>query len=246
MQIIEDKCTGCLKCIDYCSVGAIAKVPGERLAKIDEDECVECGVCKRAGVCLTEALFMPELTFPRTLRAEFSDPSVSHPSTGGGGRGTEEMKTNDVTGRYPRGHIGMAVEMGRPGVGARLSELEKVAMALARLGVHFEKQNPVYYLYEDPTTGKVKDEVKNEKVLSAIIEFGTTADRIPAILDTLREVQKQVKTVFSVDMCSLIEPDGTIPAEKVAREAGAALRPNGKNNIGLGRPRFDFFAGVKS
>jgi len=119
-------------------------------------------------------------------------------------------------------------------------------MALAKLGVHFEKQNPVYYLYEDPTTGKVKDEVKNEKVLSAIIEFGTTADRIPAILDTLREVQKQVKTVFSVDMCSLIEPDGTIPAEKVAREAGAALRPNGKNNIGLGRPRFDFFGGVKS
>ncbi len=241
MEIVAERCTGCLKCIDYCSVGAIAKVPGQRLADITEDECVECGACKRSGVCLTDALFQPELQYPRRLRAEFSDPSVSHPSTGGGGRGTEECKTNDVTGRYPRGHIGMACEMGRPGVGARLYELEKVAMALAKLGVEFEQQNPVYYLYEDPSTGKVKDEVRNEKVLSAIIEFGTTPEKVPAILETLRQVQKEVKTVFSVDMCSLIEPDGSIPVEQIAREAGAVLRPNGKNNIGLGRPRFDFF-----
>ncbi|MCL4535220.1 MAG: 4Fe-4S binding protein [Bacteroidetes bacterium] len=241
MKVLVEKCTGCLKCIDYCSVGALSKVPGKRLAVVDEDECVECGICKRSGACLTDALFQPEMEWPRRLRAEFSDPTVTHPSTGVGGRGTEEMKTNDVTGRYPRGHVGMAVEMGRPGVGARFYDLEKVQMALARLGVHFEQANPVTALVEDPKTGKLRKDVLNEKVLSAIIEFGTTPDKVPAVLETLRRVAQEIDTVFSLDMCSLIEPDGSVPVRDIALKAGATLRPNGKNNLGMGRPAFQFF-----
>jgi hypothetical protein len=42
-------------------------------------------------------------------------------------------------------------------------------------------------------------------------------------------------------MCSLMEPDGSVPVQKTAVEAGATLRPNGKNNLGMGRPAFQFF-----
>jgi hypothetical protein len=137
--------------------------------------------------------------------------------------------------------VGMAAELGRPGIGARLRDLEKVAMVLARLGAKFEPHNPVYHLYSNPETGKLKDEVLNEKVLSAIIEFGTTPDKVPEILLSLREIAQEVDTVFSLDLTSLVEPDGSIPVEEVARAAGAQLRPNGKNNVGLGRPRHKFF-----
>jgi hypothetical protein len=146
------------------------------------------------------------------------------------------MKTNDVTGRYPRGKVGIAAEVGRPGIGTRLRELEKITTAMAALGVTFEKDNPVYALFDNPATGKLKEELLGEKVLSVVFEFSTTPDKVPVVLTNLQKVSKQVNTVFSVDMCSLLESDGTCAAEEAAREAGFEIRPNGKDNIGLGRP----------
>jgi len=217
-------------------VEAIKEDPEKGEVFIDEDECVECSACLRAGICESEAIWQPELDWPRRIRAEFSDPIVPHPHTSGGGRGTEEMKTNDVRGRYPRGVVGFAAELGRPGTGTRLRDVEKVAMAMAPLGVTFEKGNPTYALIADLATGKLKEEVLNEKVLSAIVEFGTTPDRVPSVLKALNEVSQQIDTVFCVDMISLLEPNGTCSAEGAAQSAGFEIRPNGKNNIGLGRP----------
>ena len=240
MKIDQDKCIACSECVDYCTVEAIKEDPATGEIFIDEDECVECGVCLRAGVCESEAIWQPEMDWPRRIRAEFSDPGVSHPSTGGGGRGTQEMKTNDVTGRYPRGMIGIAAELGRPGVATRFTDVEKVAMAMASLGVIFEEGNPVYGLITDKATGKLKEEVLNERALSAIVEFLTTPEKLPAVLKALKEVSQQLETVFSVDMISLLEPDGTCFAEDAARNAGFEIRPNGKNNIGIGRPLVKF------
>jgi len=235
VKIDQDLCCACLDCIDYCPVEAIKEVSKGEVV-IDEDECVECGCCLRADVCDTNAISQPEISWPRSIRKEFSDPTFTHPSTGVRGRGTSEMKTNDVTGRYRKGQVGIAAELGRPGIGARLTDLEKVTMAIAPLGVNFEKENPTYALMADPKTGKLKEEVLNERVLSAIVEFGTTPDMIPLVLKTLKEVSQKIDTVFSVDVCSLLEPDGTCPAEKAVQDAGFELRPHGKDNVGLGRP----------
>jgi NAD-dependent dihydropyrimidine dehydrogenase PreA subunit len=236
MIIEQDKCIACLECLDYCPMEAIKQNPENGEVFIDEDECVECGCCLKADVCPCDAISQPEMDWRRRLRAEFSDASVAHPLTGIRGRGTDEMKTNDVTGRYPRGRVGIAAELGRPGTGTRLKDVEKVIQAIVPLGVEFEKSNPTYALIADPATGKMKAEVLNEKVLSAIVEFSTTPDKVPPVLEALREVSQKVATVFSVNMCSLLEPDGTCPAEDIARSAGFEVRPNGKNNIGLGRP----------
>ena len=68
-------------------------------------------------VCPTAAFEPDELAWPRVVRRAFSDPRVPHESTGIEGRGTEEVKTNDVTGRVGLGEVGFTIEFGRPGVG---------------------------------------------------------------------------------------------------------------------------------
>jgi len=236
MKADEDKCTGCLDCIEFCPVGAIKEADVGGTVYIDQGECVECGVCLRVSCCEYEALWQPELEWPRILRAQFSNPGVAHPSTAIYGRGTDESKTNDVTGRYPRGAIGIATELGRPGIGTRLRDVETVARAVLPLGVEFEKDNPTYYLFEDLEQVRMRPDTLDERVLSAILEFKTTREKAPEVLKALHRVAGEVDTVISVNIGSKLEPDGTLPAEKAAIEAGFQIRPNGKSNLGLGRP----------
>jgi NAD-dependent dihydropyrimidine dehydrogenase PreA subunit len=236
MRINPDACVACMECVDFCSVEAIKKNAATGTVFVDEDACVECGVCRRADVCPADALWQPELKWPRRIRAEFSDPLRPHSGSGEAGRGTEEVKTNDVTGRYSKGRVGIALELGRPGVGTSLKDMEKVAMAVAAMGAVFVEKNPVYHLMADTKIGTFKEDVLNERILSAIIEFSTTPSNVPPMLRTLLEVSQKINTVFSVNMCSLLEEDGSCAAEEAVRNAGFKIRPNGKNNIGLGRP----------
>jgi ferredoxin len=266
MEIDKKKCVGCGNCHVVCTMGIIY-LDEDGKSVVNQDECVECFTCYRVlrneghrpwfvrairkvlslfrlgylaevDVCPTGALTSPQLEWPRSIRAVFSDPTTVHPCTGVSGRGTDEIKTNDVTGRLRKGEAGLVVEMGRPGIGAYFRDIEKVAMALAKLKPHFEKENPVTQLMVNPETGKFKDEVLNEKVLSAIIEIKTTLERIPEFLHTLEKVQKEVDTVISVGIASKCLSDGTIPHEEWVRRAGYNLSTNGKTNIGLGYPLF--------
>ena len=204
---------------------------------IDEDECIECSVCLRSGCCPTEALYQPELIWPRIVRKNFSDPLKIHPETRIPGRGTEEMKTNEVTGRYRWGMFGMAFELGRPGVGTRLVDVEKVAKALASLDVEFEENNPVTKLMVNRKKGLINPEVLEEKVLSAIVEFVAPADGLSKVLEVLDSVSREVNTVFSGDIITRVGPDGSVPYQTMMREMNRFLSINGKSNVGLGRPR---------
>jgi Pyruvate/2-oxoacid:ferredoxin oxidoreductase delta subunit len=242
MKIDKEKCIGCEECHPYCPVEAIAAVEweGKPVSEIDQDRCVECGSCyKRSGVCQVDAISMPALEWPRSIREHFSNPDVKHPLTSGKGRGTEEMKTNDLTGRYRRGIIGVAIEMGRPGVGTSVRDLQTVSMALARLGVAFEPLNPVAALMADTGTGKFKEDLLQERVLSAIIEFKIETGRLKGVLAAIKEIARQIDTVFSLDLISRVDADGDIPTTAVALEAGYSPRPNTKTNVGLGRPLFE-------
>jgi ferredoxin len=266
MEIDKKKCVGCGNCHAVCTMGVIYLEEDGKSA-VNQDECVECNTCYRVcrsegypswfvralrkvlslfrlgylaevDVCPTGALTPPQLDWPRSVRAVFSDPTTVHPGTGVPGRGTDEIKTNDVTGRLREGDAGLVIEMGRPGTGAYFRDIEKVAMALARLKPHFEKENPVTQLMVNPETGKIKEEILNEKVLSAIIEIKTRLEKIPEFLQALGEIQKELDTVISVGVASRCLADGSIPHEAWVRKAGYKLSPNGKTNIGLGRPLF--------
>ena len=266
MDIDKTKCVGCGNCHAICPMEAIS-LDVEGKSVINQDECVECSTCYRVlrdegypslfvgairrilgllslefmadvDVCPTGALDPPELEYPRSLRAAFSDPTVVHAGTGVGGRGTEEIKTNDVTGRLGKGEVGVVIELGRPGTGAHFRDVEKIAMALAPLMPNFEPFNPVTQLMVDTKTGKMKEQVLDEMVLSAIIEIKIKLDMIPEYLKLLETVQGEIDTVFSVGVASKCLVDGSIPHEKLVQDAGYELSPNGKTNLGLGKPLY--------
>jgi ferredoxin len=243
LRIDPAKCVGCGKCAFYCSMsGGIRYFERDKknLARIyyviEEDECVECNVCLRSGCCPTDALYQPFLDWPRIVRKNFSDPLKIHPETRVPGRGTEEMKTNEVTGRYRRGWYGMAFELGRPGVGTRFYDVERVAKALADLEVTFEENNPVTKLMVDRERGLINPEVLNEKVLSAIVEFMVPEGRLSRVFEVLDRVSQEIDTVFSGDIISRVAENGSIPYLSVIRRMERYISINGKSNVGLGRP----------
>ncbi len=244
MLIDREDCSSCGKCVPYCPMGAIVLHKKDRAkgikayAEIDSDECVECSVCFRANVCLTNALKEEKLAWPRSLRKAFSDPLIIHEGTGIPGRGTEEMKTNDVTGRFRDGYIGIGLEMGRPGIGARLSEIEKVTKRLVKMGIELETQNPLTQLIADKATGELPKDVLKEKVLSAIVEFTVPIKRAQEVFFAVKEVADEIDTVFSLDLICKVAPDGKIPIIAEIEKAGLTRSANGKINVGLGRPLY--------
>ena len=173
MEIDRDTCVGCGQCLPYCPVGAITMDDG--ISQVDLDECVECGNCLRSAHCPTDAIYQQDLVYPRTVRSLMSDVLTIAEESQISGRGTEEMKTNEVTGRFQLGGAGIAIEVGRPCLGTRLSDVEKIAQAVAKLGVSFEPQNPVTSMMSDESTGKFRDDLLNERVLSAINNSGSSS-----------------------------------------------------------------------
>lgn len=234
MRIIPEKCDGCMKCVPFCSSAAIRRF--EKKCSIDEDTCVECYVCLKSEICPNRAFEEVRLEWPRILRHIFSAPFAAQKGTGViDGRGTDEMKTNDVTNRYHPGEVGFCVDVGRPGIGTTFEDVEKISMAVARVGVKFEPMNPVFQLMADSITGRLRGDIKKERVLSCILEFKIDETRLLSVIDALKEVGGNINTVFSVGCISRCRPDGTVPVKDLLDQAGVFYRPNGKVNVGLGR-----------
>ena len=242
MKIDQETCAGCGACVAYCPMEAIIfhkKEKGKNrkaYAEIDRDECVKCSVCFKAKVCPTEAILDEPLQWPRILRRAFSDLFHEHKGTNVPGRGTEEMKTNEVTGRFKDGFIGVGLEFGRPGVGVRLGETEKAIKRLIPMGVVLEPLNPLTQLIDNPQTGDLKKDVKNEKVLSAIVEFIVPIEKAQEIFSLIKVIAMEIDTVFSLDLINKAGPGGDIPLVRELEKAGMDFSANGKVNVGLGRP----------
>jgi len=243
-------------------MGAISIDVTQNRAVINADECVECYTCYRGmsmenlnptlvrgirrllkafrlrfdpepDVCPTSAITPDELSWPRVVRRAFSDPIVPHESTGVHGRGTEEVKTNDVTNRVGIGETGYVIEFGRPTVGVRFRDIEKMTRALAKVGIEFEPKNPVTHMMTDRNTGKLRDDILNEKILSAIVEFKTRLENVPNVLRRVDEVSQTLDTVVSVGVSTRCDEQGNSALDSVLRDEGFDF-VRGKTNLGLG------------
>lgn len=236
MKVNQQLCIGCNKCVPFCPQGAIHVQ--EKKAYIDQEECVECGICVRQIQCPRNAFYEPEEVrqWPRSVRKVFGDPTEKHESTGVRGRGTEEVKTNDVTGRVKREEVGFALEFGRPSIGCRVRDVEVVTIPLAQMGIAFEPCNPLSSLV-DGETGIVHADVRDEKILSAIVEFTVPEARFEEVTATVYEAAKRcTDTVFSWGLVVRYAEDGTIPAATTLEKMGIKVPKNAKVNVGLGRP----------
>ena len=234
MRIDPDKCISDQACIPYCPVGAIKK--GDQSVYIDQDMCVECGDCTRAEVCPVDAIFSEAHPWPRSVREAFSNPLAEHKETRVPGRGTEEMKTNDVRGLFNKDIIGVACELGRPGVSTNFRDVEIVTMALAPAGMKFAEGNPVTTNMIDKTTGKMNPDLYNERAMSAIVEGEVPIEKLAAVIRAAKEASTKIDTVFSFEFISRPEDDRTLAMVKILDQEGLKYYPNGKFNLGLGRP----------
>ena len=264
MRINPDKCVACGNCTAVCPVGAIYIDPPLHRATINRDECVECYTCYNGlsqehlnpafvrtvrrvfqmmrvrfdpepDVCPTAAFEPDELTWPRTVRRAFSDPRVPHESTGVHGRGTEEVKTNDVSGRVQRGEAGFTIEFGRPGVGVWFRDIQKMCRALARAGVSFEKRNPVTSLMSDVSNGTIREDILDEKVLSAIVEIKVPVERVEEIVRLAWEIEREIDTVVALGVGARCDENGEENVvAPILEKLGYSLE-RAKTNIGLGR-----------
>jgi ferredoxin len=264
MKVNPRKCVACGNCTYVCPMGALSIDPLSRRATINRDECVECYACYNGmsqehlnpvlirllrgffhlirvrfdpepDVCPTAALEPEELAWPRLVRRAFSDPRVPHESTGVEGRGTEEVKTNEVTGRVKVGEAGFTIEFGRPGVGVRFHEIQTMCQALAEAGVSFEKKNPVTSLMTDPCTGTLREEILAEKILSAIVEIKVPVERVGEIICLIWTVEKNLDTVVAVGVSTRCGENGDETVVAPVLERLGYRLDRAKTNIGLGR-----------
>ena len=264
MRINPNKCVACGNCTYVCPMGAIYIDPAMKRATVDRDECVECYACfngmsqehlnptmvrtvrriaqfmrfrfdPEPDVCPTAAFEPEELVWPRVVRRAFSDPRVPHESTGVEGRGTEEVKTNDVSGRVQVGEVGFTIEFGRPGVGVRFHEIEKMTRALARAGVAFEKKNPVTTLLKDVSTGDIREDILDEKIMSAIVEIKVPVERTEEIVRMVWDVEKQIDTVVCLGVGTRCDENGEDHVVAPILERLGYNPQRAKTNTGLGR-----------
>ncbi len=157
MEIRENLCNGCGKCVIVCPVQAIKIIDNK--AVIDKNLCVECSICYRNAECPVNAIKSRRLVWPRIIRNPFSDVIGTHKLTGIPGRGTEEMKTNDVTNRFGIDKYGVSIELGRPGVGTLLKNIELFTTKFSQIGVEYEKMSPVTAILTDDKVN-IKDDIK--------------------------------------------------------------------------------------
>ena len=235
--INSEVCTGCRTCQKYCTVDAIFFK--DKKCRIESDLCTECYVCLRMEVCPEDAIEAQELDgFLKQFQHVISDPVENHGVTGVTGRGTEEVKTNDVTGRIKKGWVGFSIDMGRPGMGVRLRDAEKVAMACAAAGFILApaEESPLAALMPDCRTGKLRDDCLDYRLLSVIIEGRCTEDRAKDVLKALQEVEKEIDTVFSLGLISRVDVNGHCKALAYLDELGIPQPHRGKVNVGLGKP----------
>lgn len=238
MPVINDQtCTGCRTCQTYCTVDAI--LFEDKKCRIDPQLCTECYVCARMKVCPEGAIEIQNLEgFFKQFQHVLSDPVENHGVTGVTGRGTEEVKTNDVTGRVKKGEVGLSIDMGRPGMGVYLRDAEKVAVACARAGFRLapQEETPLAALMPDIATGKLVDGCHDYRLLSVIVEGRCEEEKIKDVLQALQQVQHEIDTVFSLGLISRVDQNGRCKALDYLDELGIPQPYRGKVNPGLGRP----------
>jgi hypothetical protein len=120
-------------------------------------------------------------------------------------------------------------------VGVRFHEIQKMTWALARAGVAFEKKNPVTSLMSDVASGTIRQDILDEKILSAIVEIKVTVDRTEEIIRLVKQVEQEIETVVALGVGARCDENGEEHVVGPILERLGYKLERAKTNVGLGR-----------
>ena len=229
MFVDKEKCLGCGVCVQYCPVGVI-ELKGS-VAEIDVEECVECFNCYRNEICPVYAITPSPLEWPRSIRRALSDPQTlysdsSLPSRmpGTGEYGAVQSNPSDL--------VWVAIEVGRPHLGTRLHDAEKVAMEAAGSGMSFAPESPLAGLMVDRRTGKMKEDVLNERVLTAVLEGTVRHEKLEGFLNSLEKAGQEIATVMSVSVSVPVRENHPLGLDEILRAQKTGVSNIGRIDLG--------------
>jgi hypothetical protein len=110
-----------------------------------------------------------------------------------------------------------------------------MSWALADVNVSFEKKNPITSLMTDVKTGTLREDILNEKVMSAILEIKVPVERSEEIIRLVWDVEKRIDTVVALGVGTRCEADGAENVVAPILEKLGYKLERAKTNIGLGR-----------
>ena len=139
-------------------------------------------------------------------------------------------------GRVQAGEAGFTIEFGRPGVGVWFRDIQKMCWALARAGVAFEKKNPVTSLMSDVATGTIREDILDEKVLSAIVEIKVPVERTEEVIRLVWEDRKADRHSGGAGRGRAVRRDGR-GRRRRADSGKARLQAGARQDEHRARPR---------
>jgi hypothetical protein len=120
-------------------------------------------------------------------------------------------------------------------VGVWLRDIQQMCWALADAGVAFETKNPITSLMSDVSTGTLREDILNEKLMSAIVEIKVPVERAEEIIRLVWDVEKRVDTVVALGVGTRCGPGGEENVVAPILEKLGYKLDRAKTNIGLGR-----------
>jgi hypothetical protein len=87
----------------------------------------------------------------------------------------------------------------------------------------------------DVSTGAIREDILNEKILSAIVEIKVTIDRTEEIIRLVKEVEGQVDTVIAIGVGARCDEEGEENEVAPILERLGYKLERAKTNVGLGR-----------
>jgi hypothetical protein len=134
-----------------------------------------------------------------------------------------------------QGEVGFTIEFGRPGVGVWFRDIQKMTQALANADVPFEKRNPLTLLMSDVSTGTLREDILNEKILSAIVEIKVPVARTEEIVQLVHEIEKDIDSVVALGVGTRCDENGEDHLVAPILERLGYRLERAKTNTGLGK-----------
>ncbi len=110
-----------------------------------------------------------------------------------------------------------------------------MTQALASANVPFEKKNPLTLLMSDVATGSLREDILDEKILSAIVEIKVPVHRTEEVVQLVHEVEKEIDSVVALGVGTRCDENGEEHVVAPILERMGYKLERAKTNTGLGR-----------